>query len=113
MRRGTSLVEVLVATVLLAVGIAGTLGSLAAAARLRTAARAQERVGAVAVEAFSNFVADGCAISDSLVTDTTDGPQARVRVVRLADRASLELDVLLDVPLLRARVRIESEHPCT
>jgi hypothetical protein len=34
-------------------------------------------------------------------------------VVRLADRASLELDVLLDVPLLRARVRIESEHPCT
>jgi Tfp pilus assembly protein PilV len=112
MRQGTSLVEVLVATVLLAVGIASTLGALAAAARLRAAARAQERVASVALEAFGVFVANGCAVVDSLVTDTIAGLEVNTRIVRGADRAQLVLDVALDVPFLRTTLHVESEHPC-
>jgi Tfp pilus assembly protein PilV len=114
MRRGTSLVEVLVATVLLAVGVAGTLAALASAARLRTAARAQERVAAAGAEAFSAFVAEGCGVADSLITSASDsgGPHVCTRIVRSADRAELDVAVWLDVPLLRARLTLRSEHPC-
>jgi len=114
MRRGTSLVEVLVATVLLAVGVAGTLAALAASARLRTAARAEERVAATALEAFSAFVARGCSVSDSLVTSVVDSGGALVdaHIVRRADRASLALDVSLEVPLVRAHLVVRTEHPC-
>jgi Tfp pilus assembly protein PilV len=114
MRRGSSLVEVLVATVLLAVGVAGTLSALAAAARLRTAARAQERVAATALEAFSAFVARGCVVSDSLIVASVDssGATTASRIQRSADRAAFELTVALDVPLMRARLELQSEHPC-
>ena len=114
MRRGSSLIEVLVATVLLAVGVAGTLAALAASARLRTAARAEERVAATALEVFSAFIARGCAVSDSLVTSDVDSAGAHIdaRITRGADRAALALDVSLEVPLLRARTELHAEHPC-
>ena len=64
-RSGVSLIEVLVATVLLAVGICGTLGSLAAAARLRQSARQRESLAAAALDRLAWFEARACAQSDT------------------------------------------------
>lgn len=49
-RSGVSLIEVIVATVLLAVGITGCIGTLIASARLREEARAQETLAAVLLD---------------------------------------------------------------
>lgn len=77
-QRGVSLVEVLVATVLLAVGITGTLASLAAAARLREDARGREAVAAAMRERLAWFEAVGC------VPETSSGDATRADGVRLA-----------------------------
>jgi len=49
-RSGVSLIEVIVATVLLAVGIIGCIGSLIASARLREEARTQETLAAALLD---------------------------------------------------------------
>lgn len=64
-RPGLSLVEVLVATVLLAVGIGGSLSSLAAASRLREWARARERLAAESLDRLAWFEARACAQADT------------------------------------------------
>jgi Tfp pilus assembly protein PilV len=70
-RAGVSLVEVLVAAVLLAVGIGGTLSSLAATARLREWARNRERLAAEALDRLSWFEARACAQTDTAERVTT------------------------------------------
>ena len=70
-RSGVSLVEVLVATVLLAVGIGGTLSSLAATARLREWARARERLASEALDRLAWFEARSCAQADTSERLTT------------------------------------------
>jgi Tfp pilus assembly protein PilV len=70
-RAGVSLVEVLVAAVLLAVGIGGTLSSLAVTARLREWARDRERVAAEALDRLAWFEARACAQSDTAERVTT------------------------------------------
>jgi Tfp pilus assembly protein PilV len=70
-RPGVSLVEVLVAAVLLAVGIGGTLSSLAATARLRDWARHREQLAAEALDRLAWFEARACAQLDTAETVTT------------------------------------------
>jgi type II secretory pathway component PulJ len=88
-RRGVSLVEVLVATVLLAVGVTGTLASLAAAGRLRETARGREAVAAAMRERLSWFEAVACR------PETASGSLTRSDGVRLRwTVAPLETDSL-------------------
>ncbi len=69
-RAGVSLTEVLVATVLLAVGVGGTMGALAAALRMRNGASVRERVAAAAHERLTWFERAGCAVQDTAITVT-------------------------------------------
>ncbi len=74
-RRGVSLPEVLVASVLLAVGVAGCLSALATALRLRTAAWEREALAATAQDRLTWFAARGCSAGD-----TTFAPQTSPRL---------------------------------
>ena len=77
-RPGVSLIEVLVATVLLAVGIAGTLSSLAAAERLRRGARDRENLAALALDRLAWFQLAACLTADtSAVTPIDPAGEAR------------------------------------
>ncbi len=64
-RPALSLVEVLVATVLLAIGICGTVASLAAAERLRADANRRERLAAAVNARLAWFDAVGCTTGAS------------------------------------------------
>lgn len=70
-RPALSLVEVLVATVLLAVGICGTLASLAAAERLRADAQRRERLAAEVSARLAWFDAVGCTAAAASGTSTS------------------------------------------
>jgi len=72
-RPAVSLVEVLVATVLLAIGISGTLSSLSAAARLRHGASGREALAAAAHDRLAWFESAGCLATDSSATDEQPG----------------------------------------
>lgn len=75
-RAALSLVEVLVATVLLAVGISGTVASLAAAERLRADANRRERLAAEVNARLAWFDAVGCtATATSGASNAADGVQ--------------------------------------
>jgi len=65
---GVSLVEVLVAAVLLSVGIAGCLSALTGAARLRSAAAIRESLADLAESRLSWFEGRGCALVDTAIT---------------------------------------------
>lgn len=69
-RLGVSLTEVLVATVLLAVGIGGTLGALATSLRMRNGASAREMVAAAAHDRLTWFDRTGCAVQDTIIEET-------------------------------------------
>ena len=68
LRVGVSLVEVLVAAVLLAVGVSGALSALTGAARLRTGAALRERVAEAAEARLSWFEGRACLLTDTVVT---------------------------------------------
>lgn len=70
-RPALSLVEVLVATVLLAVGICGTVASLAAAERLRADANRRERLAAAVNARLAWFDAVGCTETAASGTSTS------------------------------------------
>lgn len=71
--RGVSLVEVLVAAVLLAVGVSGTLSSLSTAARLRHGASGREALAAAVHDRLGWFEAAACAFADSAATEDVAG----------------------------------------
>lgn len=77
-RRGVTLIEVLVATVLLAVGIHGTLGALAAAQRLHRGARERDAVAARALDRLSWFAQEACVRGDTLA-EAVEPPGVSVR----------------------------------
>lgn len=90
--RGVSLVEVLVAALLLTIGVAGSLSALLASARLRTRASVRESVAQTLESRLGWFAARACAFTaDTLVRSASD---ARVeeswRVVRDSTGARLE-----------------------
>jgi prepilin-type N-terminal cleavage/methylation domain-containing protein len=71
LRRGVSLPEVLVAAVLLAIGIAGTLSALSTSVRFRAMGLARESIAAAAAGRVSWFESEGCASPDTLIASPT------------------------------------------
>ena len=112
-RRGTSLVEVLVASVLLAVGVSGCLSTIAVAARFRERARAREGLAAAAHDRLSWFVARGCTITDSARESAASGlVRAEWRVERDSVAARFVLAATRTAPMLDERIAIEASRPC-
>ena len=72
-RRGVSLIEVIVAALLLGVGVAGTLGAIAAAARLRQRAAVRELVASAALDRLHWFERRACATPDTAGTELLRG----------------------------------------
>ena len=72
-RHGVSLVEVLVASVLLAIGVGGTLSAYTAALRLRINADAREELAARAHNRLSWFGSRSCAAADTASDITENG----------------------------------------
>ena len=66
-RAGVTLPEVLVAAMLLGVGVAGCVASLAVSIRFRNAATAREQVAATIASRLSWFEAVGCATPDTTI----------------------------------------------
>lgn len=111
-RRAVSLIEVLVAAVLLAVGIGATLSALTAAARLRERASLRERVARVVADRLARFVADGCVASDTSLAMTVGPIDERWSITRSADRARLSGRAVGALPGGIVRLRLEQERGC-
>lgn len=76
-RRGVTLIEVLVAAVLLAVGISGTLHAMAASFRLRVDADAREQLVGLMLDRLAWLEARACTQADTAaVTRVPGGPEA-------------------------------------
>ncbi|MBL8998427.1 MAG: prepilin-type N-terminal cleavage/methylation domain-containing protein [Gemmatimonadetes bacterium] len=88
-RRGVSLVEVLVAAVLLAVGVAGALSALVGAARLRAGALLREALADRADARLSWFEGAACSAPDSLIRSDGAPIEERWRLTRDSSGASL------------------------
>lgn len=80
-RAGVSLVEVLVAAVLLAIGVGGSLSAFGTALRLRTEAAVREARSARAQDRLTWFTQAGCAVGDTLITAPA-APAEQWRLVR-------------------------------
>lgn len=91
-RRGVTLVEVLVAALLLAIGVAGSLSALLASAQLRARASAREAVAQALDARLGWFAARACGFAGDTVVRSA--PAARVeeswRVHRDSTVARLE-----------------------
>lgn len=93
LRGGVSLIEVLVAMVLLAIGIAGTMSALAAASQLRERARLQEELAAEALDRLAWFESRACAQLDTAEQVTTArGVRLDWRVRDSLGRRQLDFD---------------------
>lgn len=68
-----SLIEVIVAALLLGVGVAGTLGAIAAAARLRQRAAVRELVASAALDRLHWFERSACTAPDTAASETRRG----------------------------------------
>lgn len=113
-RRGVSLVEVLVAATLLAVGIVGTLHTLLASARLKTDADRREALVGLLLDRLAWFEAAACAGGDtSGVTRLADGPEARWGVRAVGVVRVLTLDGSRGAGGRSARTHIVTSRPCT
>lgn len=112
-RRGVSLVEVLVAAVLLAVGVAGALSALAGAARLRAGAQLRESLADRADARLSWFEGAACATPDSLLRSDGTPIEERWRLTRDSSGASLagEARVALGGRTLRSALAVRVECP--
>ena len=112
-RSGVSLAEVLVATVLLAVGIGGALSALAAAARLRAQASRSEAVAEAADARVQWFASQGCLAPDTVLR-SADGAIVE-EVWRIArDSAGVQLDgaARLGSGARAARLAIAARRGC-
>ena len=111
-RSGVSLIEVLVATVLLAVGIGGTLSSLAASSRLRDWARDRERLASEALDRLAWFEARACAQRDT--ADRATSPERVTVDWAVRDSAGRRLLTFGAVTAGRPpqRLSLHSSWPC-
>lgn len=112
-RRGTSLVEVLVASVLLGVGVSGCLSTLAVAARFHERARAREEIAAEAHDRLGWFVSQGCVVVDTLSDASSRGlVQGEWTVLRDSLATHLSLRLARSAPLVDERFALEATQPC-
>ena len=113
LRRGVSLVEVLVASTLLTIGIGGTLHALLASARLRLDADRREAMVGLLIDRLAWFETAACIGADtSGVTSLSDGPEARWQVHSVGTRRVLTLDGLRGGAATAPRTRIITSRPC-
>lgn len=92
-RQGVSLVEVLVAAVLLAIGIGGSLQALTLSSRLRVEADAREALAGLMLDRLAWFEARACTASDTAgVTRLARGDEAYWRLYRSDSTRVLELE---------------------
>lgn len=109
MRAAVSLVEVLVATVLLSVGVAGSVAAFAVAARTRLTAAAREGAAAAVERRLAWFEAVGCSRADTVVSiPAPDGEywvlerdSASARLAGRATRGSGARSATVELTLLR------------
>jgi len=116
-QRGVSLVEVLVAATLLAVGIVGTLHALLMSARLRTDADRREALVGALLDRLAWFEAAACAGRDTAgVSQLAGGMAAHWRVQAESTVRILTLDGRLDgrggAPARDAKTNITARRPC-
>lgn len=112
-REGISLVEVLVAAVLLAIGVAGALSALTTAMRLRLAAEAQEAAVERVDQRLGWFARGACPAHDTTVRiGDSSGERERWRV--RADSGGATLSGLAEVPTFggRRRFAMEARRSC-
>jgi len=108
-RRGVSLVEVLVAAVLLAVGVAGTMNAVVAAVRLRVRADARETAARTVEGRLAWFQRAACAGTDSLEVIRVDGTiEEAWRITRAGGTA--RLNGRASVASVGAPVRLALTH---
>jgi Tfp pilus assembly protein PilV len=111
-RSGTTLVEVLVASVLLAVGISGCLSTLAVAARFRERAAAREELAAAAQHRIGWFLSRGCAHADTSGSASDARLDQTWTFRRDSVGARIELDLTRRTPLVDERLTLAVDHPC-
>jgi prepilin-type N-terminal cleavage/methylation domain-containing protein len=113
LRRGVTLIEVLVASVLLAVGIAGTLNAMVASARLRMNADTREAVVGLMLDRLAWFEANACSGTDTAgVTRLAVGAEARWALRSIGSTRVLELSGVRRAGAASPRTRIVTSLPC-
>lgn len=112
-RRGVTLIEVLVAALLLAIGIGGTLNAMVASARLRLSADAREAMVGLMLDRLAWFEASACASPDTAgVTRLPDGPEARWQLRAVGSARILDLEGARSAAASSSRTRILTSVLC-
>lgn len=102
------------ASVLLAIGIAGTLQALLTSARLRLDADRREALVGLLLDRLAWFEAAACAGGDtSGVTRLADGPEARWRVEAVGVTRVLTLEGARQAGRRAPRTHIVTSRPCS
>lgn len=113
-RPAVSLVEVLVAAVLLAIGIASTMQALLASARLRLDADRREAMVGLMLDRLAWFETESCAHGDtSGVVRLADGPEARWNLRVVGATRELTLQGARQPGRNAPRSRIITSRPCS
>ena len=112
-RRGVSLVEVLVAATLLAIGIGGTLHALFTSARLRLDADRREAMVGLLLDRLGWFEAAACAGGDTAgVVRLADGPEAQWAVQAVGSVRVLTMQGRRAPGAAHPTTRILTSRPC-
>jgi Tfp pilus assembly protein PilV len=111
-RPGVSLVEVLVAAVLLAVGVSGAVSALVAAARLRDRAGTREAVVRVVEARLGWFSGSACAWADTTIVSMEPRIEEVWRVTRAGGVVRLEGRALGRAAGTPVRLALVHERRC-
>jgi hypothetical protein len=112
-RPAVSLVEVLVASVLLAIGVSGTLSSLSAAARLRHGASGREALASAAHDRLGWFEAAACSSADSSATEeVSGGVRVRWELRATAEGRTLQLEASAPWAARNHHLSLSTSLPC-
>lgn len=112
-RRGVTLIEVLVASVLLGIGIVGTLNAMVASARLHLRADAREAMVGLMLDRLAWFETSACTSADTAgVTRLADGPEARWQLRAVGSARILDLEGARSAAASSPRTRILTSILC-
>ncbi len=112
-RPGVSLVETVVAAVLLMLGIGGTMHALAGSARLRSDADAREVLTGLLLDRLAWFEASACVSGDtSGVSAASVQPTLRWRVQAVGTRRVLTMDAVRAPGRRAPRTHIVTSRTC-